>query len=165
MVSPYTRERTEQLMAALERTRAEVKAAIGVLMDTSVDAATVRNLAASLHRTVGEITTDLRNERALATCPCCQGVMGTSLVLCAECVEAGDADQEFATPDQPYPYCAATDSSPLAEPNADDYATERCEARTARLYDETQMSVAWSPWLGDVDRRHDDDVEFCVEGE
>lgn len=34
--------------------------------------------------------------------------------LCGECIEAGDADQEFATPDQRYPYCAATDSSPLA---------------------------------------------------
>ncbi len=49
-------------------------------------------------------------------CPCCKRPAESDdlVVVCGECAEAGDLNQEHATYDQPYPYCAATDSSPLA---------------------------------------------------
>ncbi len=47
-------------------------------------------------------------------CPCCQRARDTSLVLCAECTMARCGGSPFATVELPYPYCAATDSSPLA---------------------------------------------------
>lgn len=80
----------------------------------------------------------------VAACPCCQRPRDISPALCAECAAAGDAGQEFATPEMPYPYCAATDSSPLAFADRD----------------EREL-----PWLGDADRRGDDDVELCDESD
>ncbi len=47
-------------------------------------------------------------------CPCCQRELPLAGEVCGECAEAGCEGSEFATPELPYPYCAATDSSPLA---------------------------------------------------
>lgn len=41
-----------------------------------------------------------------------------------------------------------------------DYAYSRLAGNMPLLAD-----LDGNPWLGDVDRRHDDDVEFCDEGE
>lgn len=52
-------------------------------------------------------------------CPCCQRELATVPdAMCDECRDAGCADSPFATPELPYPYCNATDSSPLVgKPN------------------------------------------------
>ena len=65
MTSPYPAAYTENLIAGLERTRAEVKDVIADLMTRAdvKDMPTSRDLCERLHRTVGSITDDLRSFR------------------------------------------------------------------------------------------------------
>lgn len=59
-----------------------------------------------------------RETSETAACPCCQrakaGELASGTPECAECRAAGCAGSEYATAELPYPYCAVTDSSPLA---------------------------------------------------
>ena len=54
----FTDAYTLNLIASLTRTREEIKAAIGDLMEEGTD--TERQVCAKLHRTVGCITADLK---------------------------------------------------------------------------------------------------------